>query len=1169
MTFEQLIKIEDDTQKMNALRNFNDINNLTPYQKMLLVSSINSDEFVVELLSNDLIFSRDIFVHTIRGVFSNDMKDKIATEDQYAWLRNKVAQSNLTRSNIVGIIDSYEGDKKALNFLDKTKPYYKANENIILRNTTFSYDESIINNIMNIEKVGVAERENIKKALKKLYNVNKEILETVNLKILTSKYARLGEKLTVITVYPEIQEKILELGRKELNFFCTAIDYFNSLHMDWIPLADDLLDNIKQYSKIINNDLSFSSFVKSIPKDGTPSDNVMKILTIMTEKNKYKYKSLREMMNAQRGERINNVIDEEFFKLAEGDKYRALIFEKVFGHDFETSTRFYEYYAQDYEKTIQETYKSDSDISDYLTRVRKLNPSSQEFKNELQYIKESNQMIRQYLEISKKIFECDNIQDLKKMYESYSKMKEINIPKAILDTNFRRFFSRLKLEKLYMPKESDKINVNGEDAYLMPPGAYWQLTSLDSYAVIYSDRKHVKDWNEKIIQNHIICTVFGNSKNMSHAPIFGASYGFAGYDERALIKAAPYDLGTWNFSRKFEAYKSDSAFRAKFCTPETQVNETLSRHGEDALERKSYNYESDKIFKLQPTYTISFVEPELKSYFKREIGSSEILTTEVLKNIVDNTKMNDMAYRQNVISNELKNDPKWSKSVDEAKQKGIPKTIIDRTHDLIIERLKMDEKETELLKYTNSSLNDPNNMQRFLQLVEEIIVDFDAARAGNSQREVLGVFDNGGTINGDVIHKEIYNKLFSSKVMDDKLSKLENKFSSLDAEKYKICMEKMKEVSRKQVNKLDKYAWWFEHDTSHDWNDYYKYAARTLSGITYQNERAVIQSLLDSNVNGMSMTGGQAVKKTIKEIEQLREYDIEDGNPDWHGRRHINNVALFSFLIAQKEGKIGDNMDLVLQAAKYHDVGRDGVWNGLGAGKRHDGDLVPHAYPGALASEFYMKKELNPDGSRKYTDAQIAMVKVAIAYHEVNEKNRNQFDTDTFNLLCQREKVRPEDFETTKLMCIYLKDADALDRTRFLYEDENVMFYKQYSDNLDMRYLRTDTAIALRDFSRSINDIHYGNKTDRLYIPKELDKYSVKDVTNLAPDWNQTKAEIRQFLSTRDIKGDLPTFFKNDIQSMIKNPKDKNIFFRIRNKFKDFIKKVKERFSELLEEKEV
>lgn len=301
------------------------------------------------------------------------------------------------------------------------------------------------------------------------------------------------------------------------------------------------------------------------------------------------------------------------------------------------------------------------------------------------------------------------------------------------------------------------------------------------------------------------------------------------------------------------------------------------------------------------------------------------------------------------------------------------------------------------------------------------------------------------------------------------------------------------------------------------------------------------------------MNGGQAVKKVIEEIKNLKEYDIPKGEPDWHGRRHINNVVLFSYLIAQKENKLGNNMDLLLQAAKYHDVGRDGVWNGLGAGKRHDMDVVPHAYPSALAAQFYMSKELNPDGSRKYTDEQIAMVKVAIAYHEVHEKNKNDFNNEIFARLCEKEHVRPEDIQATKLMSVYLKDADAMDRTRFIYPTKNSMYYTQYPDGLDYRFLRTDTAIALRDYARSINNVHFLNGRGSKYIPKELDKYTAPYI-DVPEDWSKLKQEIGTFLRDKDIKGDLPKLTSKDVEDIIMNPKDKGLFFRIRNKIKQFFK---------------
>ena len=92
---------------------------------------------------------------------------------------------------------------------------------------------------------------------------------------------------------------------------------------------------------------------------------------------------------------------------------------------------------------------------------------------------------------------------------------------------------------------------------------------------------------------------------------------------------------------------------------------------------------------------------------------------------------------------------------------------------------------------------------------------------------------------------------------------------------------------------------------------------------------------------------------------------MPDNEPDWHGRKHINNVVLYSYLIAQNEQILEDrSLDLLIQAAKYHDVGRDGIWNGQGEGLRHDKDEIPHAHPSADAAEYYMSQVKNFDKSR-------------------------------------------------------------------------------------------------------------------------------------------------------------------------------------------------------------
>ena len=625
MTVQELISIADEEQRMEAFRNFHEINTLPPSLKMKILSTFKADKNIIEFFSNDYAFDKDVFCYAINSsVISSRLKKEIGESPAYAWLRAKVANQNLTESHIRSILGAYGESRVSLNFFNQESQYYKQYEKIILRNITLTYDESTVDRIMRLENVSKVDGEKIKPRLRELFNVNDEILQTVNFQILTDKYRRLGEKLTVITLYPEIQEKILNLSNKEFHFLCDSIDVLSSMNMDWIPLVDDLLNNMKEYSNIINNDISFGLFMRSMKDNPETSGTFMKILTIMTEKNKYGFSSFSEMKNSKRGDLINRTLDEEYFKLSDTDKLRQLIFEKVFGQDLKTAKRLYEYFGQDYENTIAEANWSDREIFDYLTNIKGYNPASSEYKREFDLIKKSNETIKLYLEFSKKIMEC-NVEQLRKIYELSDDIDEINIPRSVLDTNFRTFFTRLKNQKLYMPKESDKIYINGEEAYLMPDDCYYEFSSLEAYSKFNSDENiPIMDWNSKKIRNHLICACFGGAKNMSHPPINGIAYGFANMDERAVIKSAPYDVGGWSFSKKFEAYRLDDAFKSKFCTPDSQLNETIRRHNEDELERKSYRYGDDSIFKLQPSYTISFVEPPLSSYFSRELNDSEI-----------------------------------------------------------------------------------------------------------------------------------------------------------------------------------------------------------------------------------------------------------------------------------------------------------------------------------------------------------------------------------------------------------------------------------------------------------------------------------------------------------------------------------------------------------------
>ena len=417
MTIDEILEIKNEDARMKSFRQFKDKKRLTPYQKMVFVSELSNENYILEFFSNELCFDINTFSYAFVGNFSDSFKDRIINDSALGWLRDKVSRSNMSEDNIREIIYALGCDKnKVFKILDPKMPYYKENENFILRNITTSYDERTIDYLLKMERINPAERENIKRRLKDLFDVNDEILSDVNFQLLTDKYGRLGKKITVLSRYPEIQKRILSLTNKEFAFLCDSIDYLTDLKIDWVPLVDDLLLNMKDYSSIINHDIGFGLYMRSLKTDKDKKKSFFKILSIIS--------------------------------------------------DISCFDNHYRCYTQDYERAIKEADWSDSEIALYLVNSEGITARDPEFNTRLNYIKESNGMVKRYIEFLHDIFASDDIDQLRDILDNIAPEDEISIPNSVIDSNFRAFYTRLFNKKLYRPKSKDLISIDSEDAYL-------------------------------------------------------------------------------------------------------------------------------------------------------------------------------------------------------------------------------------------------------------------------------------------------------------------------------------------------------------------------------------------------------------------------------------------------------------------------------------------------------------------------------------------------------------------------------------------------------------------------------------------------------------------------------------------------------------------------------
>ena len=198
---------------------------------------------------------------------------------------------------------------------------------------------------------------------------------------------------------------------------------------------------------------------------------------------------------------------------------------------------------------------------------------------------------------------------------------------------------------------------------------------------------------------------------------------------------------------------------------------------------------------------------------------------------------------------------------------------------------------------------------------------------------------------------------------------------------------------------------------------------------------------LDMNVN----MDGSEFQRILDKISNSDLYKNEFFSSSFqHNIYHIQRVMFFSQIIAQNEGINEKSLTLLLLAAALHD-----------SGKTRDRKDFEHGKNSAEIGKEYLQNNIN-----SISEEDIKIIQIAIEYHTVQEKEKGKINVIELERLCQKYNVSMTNLERIEIISSILKDADALDRTRF--DKENVL-------NIDS--LRTNTARNefLIDFAKKVN----------------------------------------------------------------------------------------------------
>lgn len=210
-------------------------------------------------------------------------------------------------------------------------------------------------------------------------------------------------------------------------------------------------------------------------------------------------------------------------------------------------------------------------------------------------------------------------------------------------------------------------------------------------------------------------------------------------------------------------------------------------------------------------------------------------------------------------------------------------------------------------------------------------------------------------------------------------------------------------------------------------------------------------------------------------INDMQRSNLYQRKTDCHGKRHVENVMLFAGIIAIYEQLTGPDRDLLMEAAKYHDQGRDNDFD-----EQH-----------GIESAYIAGRDLQD----KYTEEEIKIIQAAIIFHDDRTKGTSikEIEDEGFAKIAERLNLSQEDIKRARVIGNILKDADALDRARFTSQKSPI----------GEQFLRTDTSLKLIQVAFQLHEAYSLDDLD------ELLKTETPEIISEVTDYKNATSPIR------------------------------------------------------------
>ncbi len=427
-------------------------------------------------------------------------------------------------------------------------------------------------NIATLSQIYDIPKEIFKYKLTYLYNKNDEVLSTINFKILKTNIPL--DMLITITIYPDIQEKIIELDNDVCNKLVEIFKILKNKKYDALPVIESILNNISKYKDLLNN-IDIASLSEE------EFNNL--IFVLKNEKNIFNISTSDDLINfAKKKNNYFESIDANIDNLSKEELQEAIV-EAIYGMNLEEAKFMCERYSYDFD-----ILRKDNLSEEIIIIIDTLN----------QIIKENN------IENLKAIYLVkDNIPILKNDFSST----------LSLEASIREEYARMYNNTLYKVSDNDlsknpmltDVMYKGKKIKVYEPASKFsmQIHALGAYRHFSTPNNFKDDWLRPKIAYHGICTSYIANNEIATARQEHPILGFSNYEEKALLLAGNYDLGS-----DYENLSFASARRRphNLLPPKTMIDATRHNHNEMVLERLNQNL--DNTSKRVPDYIVYIVD---------------------------------------------------------------------------------------------------------------------------------------------------------------------------------------------------------------------------------------------------------------------------------------------------------------------------------------------------------------------------------------------------------------------------------------------------------------------------------------------------------------------------------------------------------------------------------